>query len=81
MLCSSLSRSKYCNLRECERCPGRSDFESVYLKEFEERNLSEISFEQWISIDRCNLKTLVQSVDAFASCFCAKLEKLITHDY
>lgn len=81
ILCSKATRSKYCYLRECERCSTRADFEQIFFKELQERNLLEITFEQWISTDRCNLETLVQQVDEFVLYFCEKLEKLVTHNF
>lgn len=81
ILCSSSTRTKKCYLRECERCPGFSDFESSLTDKLEKRGLVEISFEQWISTDRCSLETLVKPIDEFIAYFCEKLEQLVSHDF
>lgn len=81
MVCDISNRSKYCYLRECENCPLMDRFEKWFLEELQERNIIEITYEQWISTDRCDIETLVKPVEDFVSYFCEKLEKLLTHDY
>lgn len=81
LMCNSLLRSKYCYLRECENCPKLSEFKLLFLGELEKHNLSEVTFEQWVTTDRCNLETLSKPVDEFVEYFSEKLEKLLTHDY
>lgn len=81
ILCSKATRSTHCYLRERKRCPTRTDFEKSFLKELQERNLFEITFEQWISTDRCNLETLIQNADEYVLNFSEKLEKLVTHNF
>ena len=79
LLCDSSKRS--CYLRECKSCPATQDLERSVLDNFEERDLTEIRFEQWVSTDRCDLEKFVKPVEEFAAYFCEKLEKLVTHDF
>ena len=79
LLCDSPKRS--CYLRECQSCPSTQNLERSVLDNFEERDLTEIRFEQWVSTDRCDLEKFVKPVEEFVAYFCEKLEKLVTHDF
>ena len=81
LLCTSPVRTKDCCLRECKKCPASSILEESLLKELEQKIVHEISFEQWVTTDRCNLEILTKPVDDFVAYLTEKLEKLVTHDY
>lgn len=79
LLCKN--KTIYCYLRSCENCPGSSSLENDLLKQLEEKFIEQLTFEQWITTDRCDLETIVKPVDDFVSFFCLKLESLIPHDF
>ena len=70
-----------CRLRLCENCKDTSNCEQLLITEIEEKFISEIRFEQWVTTDRCYIDTLVKQPDDFVSYMVSKLEKLIPHDF
>ena len=81
LLCNSSIRTKDCYFRDCKKCPTSSILEESLLEELEQKIVNEISFEQWVTTDRCNLEILTKPVDDFVAYLTEKLEKLVTHDY
>ena len=70
-----------CHLRLCENCKDTSNYEQLLITEIEEKIISEIRFEQWVTTDRCDIDTLVKQPDDFVLYMVSKLEKLIPHDF
>lgn len=79
LLCKT--KAPDCKLRNCDNCPSLESLESSLLKQFEENNIECITFEQWITTDRCDIETLVKPVDDFIPFFTSKLNSLIPHDF
>lgn len=79
LLCQN--NTTYCYLRCCNDCPDSSSLEEYLLKQLEEKSIDQISFEQWITTDRCDIETIVKPSDEFVSFFCLKLVNLIPHDF
>lgn len=79
LLCENTTSN--CYLRSCSDCPDSSSLENTLFAEFEEKYIDQLSFEQWVTTDRCDIETIVKPVDEFVSYFCLKLESLIPHDF
>ena len=79
LLCRNTTSN--CYLRRCVDCPDSSSLENSLLGKLEEKYLSQFSFEQWVSTDRCDLETIIKPIDEFVSFFCSQLESLIPHDF
>lgn len=79
LLCEN--KTTHCHLRRCKNCPDTSVLEDSLLKQLEENFVEKLSFEQWVTTDRCDLETIVKQTDDFVTFFSSKLESLIPHDF
>ena len=72
-----------CYLGECTSCPGvsklRDDHDLTTL--LDENLIDNITFKQWVSVDRSTLETYTKPVDEFVDMFCEKLELLRPHSF
>lgn len=48
---------------------------------FDENMIEKVTFQQWISVDRCNFETLKKTAIEFIDLFCEKLSVLAQHDF
>lgn len=75
--------SMKCCIGICSSCPGVDELKTTLIEKFEER-IEKVTFRQWISTDRCSLKTSEiekkSSID-FTKLFCEKLSALVFHDF
>ena len=65
-----------CYLGECSSCPGITKFKNDLTTLLDENLIDDITFKQWISVDRTTLETYTRPVDEFTNMFCEKLEVL-----
>ncbi|GBM94828.1 hypothetical protein AVEN_160430-1 [Araneus ventricosus] len=72
MVCNTASID--CYFSNCENCPGIDE-----RKEILEYGLQTVTFHHWVSVGRCNLKTLKKSADEFVDIFCRDLKVLLCH--
>lgn len=79
LLCAN--KTANCYLRRCKDCPDSSSLENNLTKQLEQKYIEQLSFEQWVTTDRCDLETIVKSADEFLPFFCLKLESWIPHDF
>ena len=70
-----------CHLGECLVCPGKEPLKDMLTKCFEENDVDEVEFKQWVSTDRSKLETMVQPIDDFIDTFLEKLDNLRRHDF
>lgn len=70
-----------CHLDKCKNCPGTRCLENQLLNAFEEKMIENITYKQWISVDRCSFETVIKTYDDFASTFCEKLLYLKKHSF
>lgn len=70
-----------CFQRKCEVCPGKGEVEKILESAFENHDVHEISYNQWLNVDRCNLETLKKSRSDFVESFGEKLDELLLHDF
>ena len=84
-LASTLCNSSLptCYLGECTSCPGvsklRDDHDLTTL--LDENLIDNVTFKQWVSVDRSTLETYTKPVDEFVDMFCEKLELLRPHSF
>lgn len=70
-----------CFHKLCDVCPGHGKITEVMEKAFENNNISEISYNQWLNVDRCNLETLKKHTPEFIEELCDQLDILLRHDF
>ncbi|XP_065085075.1 uncharacterized protein LOC135707233 [Ochlerotatus camptorhynchus] len=81
LLCDLQSRTDFCHLRTCMNCYDTSLSETKLLEILEEKQILEVSFEQWTTTDRCNIELKTLPSEDFSFFFTEKLDKLIYHDF
>ena len=70
-----------CHLGECIVCPGKEPLKDMLTRCFEENDVDEVEFKQWVSTDRSKLETMVQPIGDFIDTFLEKLDNLRRHDF
>ena len=70
-----------CYLGECDVCPGIEMLQQEMLTHFEEADIEQIVYKQWVSTDRSTLETLCSSFQEFIDTFCEKVELLRPHSF
>lgn len=70
-----------CYMSECRECPGVAPIRIIIEEAFEENLIENVTYRQWVSVDRCNLETLQKSNEDFINVFCEKLTLLVKHDF
>ena len=81
-LCVCDVNSQNCMFHTCNACPGQEIIEATLLKLFYEDDLTEnIDYKQWISTDRCSLKTVTEPINEFISCFSLDIWNLTIHHF
>lgn len=80
-LCDEQNRTDFCHLRECMNCCDTTFFESNLSEMLEEKDITDVTFEQWVTTDRCNIEQKTLQSDEFASLFVKKVDKLVCHDF
>ena len=70
-----------CHLGDCSYCPGISSFRDDLIALLDESLIDNITFKQWVSVDRCTLETYTKPVEEFVDIFCEKLDVLRPHAF
>lgn len=73
--------SSKCHLRKCIKCPGIENLKARLHQLLEENDIDEITYKQWISVDRDNLETMISQADVFVDSLCEKLQILLPHSF
>ena len=68
-----------CYLGSCKNCPGFAGLEELFQTMLDENMIDNITFKQWVSVDRSTLDTVSKSADEFIEFFCEKLKQLLPH--
>ena len=63
-----------CYLGEYDACPEIEMLKEELLTHFDEIDVEQIVYKQWVSIDRSTLETFCLPVEEFADTFCKKIE-------
>ena len=67
--------SPNCYLGSCGACPGVDKLRDDLVALLDENMIDNVTFKQWVSVDRSTLETYSKSTDEFIDMFCEK-EKL-----
>ena len=70
-----------CYLGECDACPEIETLKEELLTHFDEIDVDQIVYKQWVSTDRSTLETFCSPVEEFADTFCKKIELLRPHSF
>lgn len=70
-----------CYLGKCKSCPGIEKLKNYLIKVFEENEIEEVCYSQWVSTPITTLKNIVEATSEFIECFCEKIEKLLPHAF
>lgn len=79
LVCDTLSEN--CIFGQCSDCPGPQAIQSILDEAFDADVTEDISYRQWVSVDRCNLEMFTKSVNDFIDIFCVKLVELRSHHF
>jgi hypothetical protein len=73
--------SQQCFFDDCNSCPSIHDFKEALLTALEDEMIDNITYKQWVSVDRCSFETICKSTQEFVEEFAVKLVKLKKHDF
>ncbi len=68
-----------CYLGTCKFCPGFDSLEELLRTVLDDNMIDEITFKQWVSVDRSTLETFSKTADEYVQFFCDKLQFLVPH--
>ncbi|KAJ4446093.1 hypothetical protein ANN_12785 [Periplaneta americana] len=71
--------SIYCYLKQCSSCPGPDNIIKHIREQFDAEAIEQITYKQWVIVDRTNLETLQSSTDEFVDKLSSKLLSLLPH--
>ena len=70
-----------CYLGECDACPEIEMLKEELLTHFDEIDVEQIVYKQWVSTYRSTLEIFCSPVEEFADTFCEKIELLRPHSF
>ena len=70
-----------CWLGECKSCPGNEALRGELLKFFEDSDVEEVRYKQWVTVDRNSLEEHIKEVSDFVDTFLSQLETLKQHSF
>ena len=70
-----------CYLGECDACPEVEMLKEELFTHFDEIDIEQIVYKQWVSTDRSTLETFCSPVKKFVDTFCKKIELLCPHSF
>lgn len=70
-----------CYLGTCAVCPGIAKLSKYLLDILDGNMIDNISFLQWVSVDRSTLQTVNVPADEFVDLFCEKVKVLLPHSF
>ena len=73
--------SPNCYMDECKECPGIKQLREALLNKFEDELIDEVTYKQWITVDRCRMESITKNSDDFVEEFLEMLLKLKTHSF
>jgi len=75
------SKSDDCYTNDCPDCPDPQVLREQLSEHFEELSMSTVVPKQCVTVDRCNLETLVKPVDSYIDDFIDKLIEYKKHNF
>lgn len=74
-------KSDDCYVGECAKCP-EPEVLAIFLSEyFERESISTVTYQQWVTVDRCTIETLVKPVDDFIDILVENLIAYKAHNF
>jgi hypothetical protein len=70
-----------CYMNKCSQCPGTTLLKESLMTTFENNVVDEVSYKQWVTVDRCMMETVTKNIDEFIDEFMENLLKLKTHSF
>lgn len=70
-----------CYFGNCNSCPGTSKLYTYLLNLLDENMIENVTFKQWVSVDRSTLETFTLPADEFVEQFIGKLNILLPHSF
>jgi hypothetical protein len=79
MICNPPQKNRF--FCDCSECPGPTNLENTLEDVFSDNAIENITFKQWILIDRCELVTIIKSTEEFIESLLEKLLLLLRHSF
>ena len=79
IMCNPPAQS--CFLDECDGCPKIVFFKKALMECLEEDLVENITYKQWITVDRCIFETMTKEVEDFVEEFANQFVLLKRHDF
>lgn len=70
-----------CHLGKCSVCPGDKILKEVLLTAYYENKIENITYKQWVKVDRSNLTTVTMPVEEFVDILAVEMNKLTLHSF
>lgn len=58
-----------CNMGNCNSCPATEEIKIMFEQIFEDNMIENVTFRQWVTVDRCNLETVQKTSYEFLEMF------------
>lgn len=79
--CVCSNENEACMMGQCKDCPGHQGL-ADHLNQTEElTDIDEVTYKQWVSTDRTQLVTIVESKEEFVEKLATQVSKLTRHSY
>lgn len=62
-----------CSLDECNKRPGIAELKEKLINNLEENMIENVTYKQWLSVDRCSFETVTKAAEEFVDSFCEQL--------
>ena len=73
--------NKACWLGHCPLCPPKDELHNFLTSIFEATGQTEVTYTQWVSTDRSEIRTITEPTNEFINKFCDKLLLLRKHSF
>lgn len=74
-------RNSDCYLGTCKDCPGIGRLKTYMTQIFEDQEITEIIYPQWVNTPQTILKNIVDNDVDFISTFCEQVKNVLPHDF
>lgn len=68
-----------CDLNEYVSCPDIDNLKNSMMHRLHEEMINNVTYKQWISVDRCALEAITKSSEYFIDSFCEQIEVMNRH--
>ena len=70
-----------CYLDTCKACPAIDTLKAYRTAVLEDNMIDNVTYRQWVTVDRSSLETVSKTSDEFIDAICEKLKVLIPHSF